>query len=165
MDVKGTLTTLANEYGHGVVEIYCVDPENGFDHPSSRPFYHMTTRMGGVIFHIHAEDYDGTVKEFKRQTTCPSFPPAVGEGMSGGWGGDCYSYTVTAVSASGKTVTVKEDRAKQTGDYFGSQKWEVTEQGVGREETARWSEKRQRYVTKSGMRLTMGRRWAQDPSF
>ncbi len=165
MDVKAALTELANEYGHGVVEIYCVDPENGFPNPNSVPFYHMQTRKFGMDYHIHAKDFDSTVVEFKRQGTSPAFPPQVGDGMSGGFGGDCYSYTVTKVSPSGQTITLKEDRAKQTGNYFGSQKWEVTEKGVGREEVARWSEKRQRYVTKSGMRVTMGRRWAQDPSF
>ncbi len=159
MGTVDALTVLANEYGHRVTDLYEHTREG------DKQFVSMRTTKGGVEFHIHADNYDGAVAEFKRQATCPFFPPAVGEGMSGGFGGDCYSYTVTKVTPSGSTITLREDTAKQTGDYFGNQKWEVTGQGVGREIVARWSEKRQRYVAKSGMRLTMGRRWAQDPSF
>lgn len=109
----------------------------------------------------------------------------VGDGVTECVGSDRYAATVTFVSASGKTIRFTHDKATANGpvhdreqyDYsYESVPEETHERVVGNEEygfetvtttnfrTARWSEKRQGFVT-SGRPLIAGRHHFYDPHF
>lgn len=111
----------------------------------------------------------------------------VGDGVTQCIGSDRYAGTVTYVSPSGKTIRFTDDKATANGpvhdreqyDYsYESVPEETYERVVGNEEygfetvvttnfqTARWSEKRQGFVTKGGRRsLIAGRHHFYDPHF
>jgi hypothetical protein len=89
----------------------------------------------------------------------------VGDGATVYGYSDRQSYTIVAVSPSGKTITIQRDnavRANLDEDNFspggfvghrshpGGQKWDITPDSTAPTEKARWSEKRQKFFLKGG---------------
>lgn len=98
--------------------------------------------------------------------------PVVGMPATVGIGSDSYPYTVTAVSASGKSITLQRNRYKAAADsnYFGQQKYEYSDEYQGEAEvwTLRTDGKWRRKGTEkgSGYYLCLGfRRAHSDPHF
>jgi hypothetical protein len=96
--------------------------------------------------------------------------PAVGTKGYHCVGSDTYPVTAVEVSKKGKWVKFRTEKFvgdKENGhDYFGEQKWIITEDPKGRVETAYWSAKRQRYVVDSSSVFFKGQWFARkDPSF
>jgi len=97
--------------------------------------------------------------------------PVVGMPATVGIGSDSYPYTVTEVSASGKSITIQRNTYKAAADsnYYGQQKYEYGElQGEPEVWTLRTDGRwRRKGTTKgSGYYLTLGvRRAYSDPHF
>lgn len=100
-------------------------------------------------------------------TTSLATKPKVGDGATQSVGSDCYPFTIIEVSPSGKTLTLQRDDAHRI-DRNGlseDQRYIYTRATSGALRTARWSEKRQRYLV-DGRPVSVGvRRYYQDPSF
>lgn len=112
------------------------------------------------------------------QVLCPGHVK-VGDGVTERVGSDRYAGTVTHVSPSGKTIRFTHDETKAApgSNYYGHQEYEYSsveeftvEVAPGftnsNVRTARWSEKRQRFVPTGGLAgLIAGRHQYSDPSF
>lgn len=85
-------------------------------------------------------------------------------------GTDVYPITVVKVSKTGAKIWVRTENFigdKENGhDYFGQQKWIITENPKGRIESAHWSTTGDRYrINGCGYVGFTGWRARQDPSF
>lgn len=99
--------------------------------------------------------------------------PEVGMGATAGYGSDCYPYTIVAVSASGKRITVQQDTAtlvSAPGPIGSHQEYMYTANPEAQKRV--YSLRKNGYWypigtdTHSGGGLAVGsRRYYQDPSF
>lgn len=98
--------------------------------------------------------------------------PTVGMPATVGVGGDRYPYTVTAVSKSGKSITIQRDqyKAAEGSNFFGAQKWEVVRDTEGHLEkwtlrsNGRWCRQGDSMRYSNGLSLGWARPH-QDPHF
>ena len=98
--------------------------------------------------------------------------PEVGMGACGGFGSDCYPYTIVSVSKDGKKIEVTSDDHKPAPgcDYFTNQVYTYTSNMNGQRTLYRLR-KNGRWVKdgepmRGGASITIGyRRYYQDPSF
>lgn len=110
---------------------------------STRSNYHGTTRS------VYIDDCPSVIAwkaRFEEQSANPECPPAIGSGMTMGYGSDRYAYTVIEVTKSGKTVTIQADDQRQVGDYYRKQEWICTPNPQGGTYRCRWNAKRGVYV-------------------
>jgi len=98
--------------------------------------------------------------------------PVIGMGATAGYGSDSYPYTVIAISANGKTITVQADDHKPAPGhhYINNQVYTYSPNPEGEtkvftlRDNGRWVLKGE--GKKNGLRLGLGhRRYYQDPSF
>jgi hypothetical protein len=83
-------------------------------------------------------------------------------------GSDRYAYTVTAISPSGKTLTIQEDRAERGEgfDFYKNQTYVYTANPKGEIENVHWSGKRGRYQHEGHFGFYLGERDHHvDPDF
>lgn len=102
----------------------------------------------------------------------------VGDGVTEHIGSDRYAGTVTYVSPSGKTIRFTHDEATPNGPVHDREQYDYSYQSVPEKtweqpygmgpatnaKTARWSEKRQRYMV-HGRGVSAGRHHFYDPHF
>lgn len=97
--------------------------------------------------------------------------PAVGTKGYFCVGSDTYPVTLISATKSGKTVKFRRENfvgdVENGHEYYGIQKWIITENPNGFIETARWNEKRQRYLVSGRMGVYFTGEWYahHDPHF